>query len=227
MTANNVPAAEQAGPWSGKDQRFTTLPGIPARDDPELSVLMEAARRLPRDRADNCIESALRCALGYERTSEPEFVTRLARSILTTFRCRRNPEDQRALDNFGRADGEADPGEVPVWRHVAVLTAWLDSANPRTDHEIACRVMKLAEETGEVVNAYIGMTGQNPRKGTYATRDDVATELCDVVVTALVALATITGDADGAETRMQEHLSRRFARLTERIQTDPYRARPH
>ena len=55
---------------------------------------------------------------------------------------------------------------MTIWRHVATLVAWLDAANPRTDHEIACRVMKLAEETGEAVAAYIGMTGQNPRKGT-------------------------------------------------------------
>lgn len=113
------------------------------------------------------------------------------------------------------------PEPLTMWRHVAVLTAWLDSANPRTDHEIACRLMKLAEETGEVVTAYLGMTGQNPRKGTYATRDDVASELCDVVVTALVALATITADAEDAETRLQEHLARRFAQLTERIQVGP------
>jgi hypothetical protein len=116
---------------------------------------------------------------------------------------------------------------VTVWRHVATLTAWLDSANPRTDHEIACRVMKLAEETGEVVTAYLGMTGQNPRKGTCATRDDVASELCDVIVTSMVALATITGDTDGAEARMQDHLSRRFALLLERIGTDPYRVGAH
>lgn len=123
----------------------------------------------------------------------------------------------------------ASPAAEPVtmWRHVATLVAWLDSANPRTDHEIACRVMKLAEETGEVVNAYIGMTGQNPRKGTYATADDVASELCDVIVTALVALATITGDADDAEARLQGHMSRRFARLIERIETDPYRVGAH
>ena len=33
------------------------------------------------------------------------------------------------------------PAPVTVWRHVATLVAWLDAANPRTDHKIACRVM--------------------------------------------------------------------------------------
>ena len=108
-----------------------------------------------------------------------------------------------------------------LWRHVATLTAWLDAANPRTDHEVACRVMKLAEETGEAVAAYIGMTGQNPRKGTCATLDDLTAELCDVIVTAMVALATLTGDADGAETRLQQHVAARFARLIERIGSGP------
>jgi hypothetical protein len=101
--------------------------------------------------------------------------------------------------------------EITIWRHAATLTAWLDAANPRTDHEVACRVMKLAEETGEAV----------PRKGTYATLDDLTAELCDVIVTAMVALATVTGDTDGAETRLQQHVAARFARLIERIGNTP------
>lgn len=114
-----------------------------------------------------------------------------------------------------------------LWRHVATLTAWLDAANPRTEHEVACRVMKLAEETGEAVAAYIGMTGQNPRKGTCATLDDLTAELCDVIVTAMVALATVTGDASGAETRLQQHVAARFARLIERIDGEPNRVGAH
>lgn len=84
---------------TGTDQRFTALDGIPARDDPELAVLMVAVRRLPRDRADTCIESMLRCALGHERTGNVEFLTRLASNALVSIRTRRNPEDQKALDS--------------------------------------------------------------------------------------------------------------------------------
>lgn len=50
------------------------------------------------------------------------------------------------------------------------------------------RLMKLSEEVGEVMQAYIGVVGANKRKGHYAGPDDVAGELCDVVITAMVAL---------------------------------------
>jgi hypothetical protein len=89
------------------DQRFTTLDGIPPQDDPELATLMEAVRRLPRDRADTVIESMLRCALGYERTGSQEFLTKLASNALVTFRVRRDPEDQKTLDAARPAPGHA------------------------------------------------------------------------------------------------------------------------
>jgi hypothetical protein len=113
------------------------------------------------------------------------------------------------------------PEPVTMWRHVATLVAWLDAVNPRTDHEIACRVMKLTEETGEAVAAYLGMTGQNPRKGTCATTADLASELCDVIVTAMIALATITGTADDAEANLHAHLAARFTHLLARIGHGP------
>jgi hypothetical protein len=91
-------APGRPAPWAGLDQAWQNLPGVPARDDPELTVLMEAVRRLPRDRADLAIEGMLRCALGYERTSEPQILARQAASALATFRSRRNPDDQKALD---------------------------------------------------------------------------------------------------------------------------------
>jgi NTP pyrophosphatase (non-canonical NTP hydrolase) len=56
-------------------------------------------------------------------------------------------------------------------------------------------MLKLSEEVGEVAQAVIGATGQNPRKGVTHTWDDVQAELCDVVITALVALRTLTPDA--------------------------------
>jgi hypothetical protein len=104
----------------------------------------------------------------------------------------------------------------PMWQDIAALVAWLDANNPRTEHEIACRVMKIAEETGEAVAAYIGLAGQNPRKGVCATRDDLAKELCDVIVTGMVALATTHG-AVGAEA----HLASRFTTLLTRAQAQP------
>jgi hypothetical protein len=53
-------------------------------------------------------------------------------------------------------------------------------------------MMKLTEEAGEVTQAVIGTLGQNPRKGVTHTWEDVQAELCDVIVTAMVALTTLT-----------------------------------
>jgi hypothetical protein len=71
--------------------------------------------------------------------------------------------------------------------------------------------MKIAEETGETVAAYIGMTG--PRKGTTSSTDDLAGELCDVVLATLVPLATITGGTPQAESRLTWHVAARAVRL--------------
>lgn len=109
---------------------------------------------------------------------------------------------------------EEEPAlHVCVWDHVARTVAWLDAANGRGPHEIAVRVMKIAEETGEAVSAYIGLTGENPRKGVTADPDDLAAELCDVVLAALIALATITGGTPQAESRLHRHVAARAIRL--------------
>ncbi|MFI1967835.1 MazG-like family protein [Streptomyces cinnamoneus] len=80
------------------------------------------------------------------------------------------------------------------WHHVLALVMWLDSHNGTGPEEIALRLLKLTEEAGEAAQAYIGLRGQNPRKGITHTREDVATELCDVTLTALVALCAFTED---------------------------------
>jgi NTP pyrophosphatase (non-canonical NTP hydrolase) len=79
---------------------------------------------------------------------------------------------------------------VPIFR----LVGWLDRQNGRSQHEISMRLLKLVEESGEVAQAYIGSVGQNPRKGVTHTSADVADELCDVIITAMVALVSV---ADG------------------------------
>jgi hypothetical protein len=80
------------------------------------------------------------------------------------------------------------------WGTVADLVAWLDRSNGRDPHEVTLRVMKIGEEFGEAVEARIGMLGQNPRKPASHTVDDLAGELCDVIVTAMVALASTVED---------------------------------
>ncbi|MFG3363579.1 MazG-like family protein [Streptomyces sp. NPDC090032] len=89
-----------------------------------------------------------------------------------------------------------DPTYDSVWETVAGLRAWLDSHNRRTgDETLLLRVLKLSEEVGEVAEAVIGAMGQNPRKGESHSWQDVESELCDVVVTALIALRTLTPNA--------------------------------
>ncbi|MFE9777728.1 MazG-like family protein [Streptomyces sp. NPDC005775] len=87
------------------------------------------------------------------------------------------------------------------WATIHQLVDWIDSANGRTPHEVAMRILKVTEEAGEAASAYIGMTGQNPRKGVTHSREEVADELCDVILAAAVALVSVTdGTAEAALT---------------------------
>ena len=108
---------------------------------------------------------------------------------------------------------EEPPLFVCVWEHVARTLAWLDAANGRDRHEVAARIMKITEEAGEATAAYLGTTGQNPRKGISASPDELAGELCDVVLAALIALATVTGGTPHAESRLAQHVATRSVRL--------------
>jgi NTP pyrophosphatase (non-canonical NTP hydrolase) len=85
-----------------------------------------------------------------------------------------------------------------TWNTVDQLHGWLASSRTRPpEEEVLLRILKLSEEVGEVAQAVIGATGQNPRKGTSHTWQDVEAELCDVILTAMVALRTLTPDASG------------------------------
>ncbi|MFI1026988.1 MazG-like family protein [Streptomyces sp. NPDC020951] len=99
---------------------------------------------------------------------------------------------------------------VDLWATVDALWAWLDANQAHAGREgLLLRVLKLSEEVGEVAQAVIGATGQNPRKGVSHTWDDVQAELCDVVITALVALRTLTPDPEAV-------FARHLARVAER-----------
>jgi NTP pyrophosphatase (non-canonical NTP hydrolase) len=102
------------------------------------------------------------------------------------------------------------PAAGDLWETVDELWRWLE-ANRRADgdQEVLLRVLKLSEEVGEVAQAVIGATGQNPRKGVTHTWDDVRSELCDVVITALVTLRTLTPEA-------REVFARHLDRVRER-----------
>nr|WP_174887165.1 MazG-like family protein [Streptomyces abyssomicinicus] len=83
-----------------------------------------------------------------------------------------------------------------MWASVEALWDWLDRSNTRPpEQELLLRMLKLSEEVGEVAQAVIGTLGQNPRKGVTHDWDDVRAELCDVALTALIALRSLTPDA--------------------------------
>jgi NTP pyrophosphatase (non-canonical NTP hydrolase) len=81
-----------------------------------------------------------------------------------------------------------------IWDAARRWQQFLDDQNGNDPLEIACRIMKINEEAGEATQAWIGMLGQNPRKGVTHTKDDVVGELADVVFTALVAIASLGAD---------------------------------
>lgn len=91
-----------------------------------------------------------------------------------------------------------DPGTWDVFGDIAAITRWLDRSNANMDPNLdeSMRIMKIGEEFGEVVTAYVGYTGQNPRKGRTHERADVLAELADVAITALCAMYRFTQDAD-------------------------------
>lgn len=60
--------------------------------------------------------------------------------------------------------------------------------------ELQLRVMKIGEELGEAIEALIGMQGWNPRKGVTHTLEDLEDELSDVLITAWMALASVSFD---------------------------------
>ncbi|MER6032702.1 MULTISPECIES: MazG-like family protein [unclassified Streptomyces] len=110
-------------------------------------------------------------------------------------------------DTTGTA-GTADPAPG-LWPAVDELWSRLEATRVHPGPEnLLLRILKLSEEVGEVAEAVIGATGQNPRKGITHTWDDVQSELCDVAITALVALRTLTPEArevfEGHLTRVRE-----------------------
>ncbi|GAA1083363.1 MazG-like family protein [Kitasatospora nipponensis] len=86
-----------------------------------------------------------------------------------------------------------------AWETIGKITAMLDGYTPLgRDLEVAMRIGKVAEETGEVHEALALALGQNPRKGKDPEGwTKVENELCDVIFTAMVALTSVSDDPEG------------------------------
>ncbi|MFD5494437.1 MazG-like family protein [Streptomyces sp. NPDC127091] len=93
-----------------------------------------------------------------------------------------------------------------TWQMVADLADRLDdhSTLPR-EQRVLFQLLKIQEEAGEVAEAAIGAAGQNPRKGRSHTWQDVESEVCDVIVTGMVALMRMNPDAEAV---FAQHLRR-------------------
>lgn len=141
-------------------------------------------------------------------TCETEFPSDVLRN---TILCRAIPGSPSMLAELERRAAQptvpvVGPATADPWPTITRLVAWLDNQNGRTPTETALRLLKVTEEAGEAASAWIGMTGQNPRKGITHTTSDVADELCDVITAAMVALATISPDPAG-------HFDRKIAQI--------------
>lgn len=87
-------------------------------------------------------------------------------------------------------------GFTTEYDNIEIIENWLTKSNIMNDVpedlDNMSRCLKLQEEAGEAAAAYIGMIGQNPRKGFTHTEEDYVNELADVAVTALCAIQHIT-----------------------------------
>jgi NTP pyrophosphatase (non-canonical NTP hydrolase) len=102
---------------------------------------------------------------------------------------------------------------------IQTLDTWLDEqvAEQYKEQPLAqdwARIAKIGEEFGEVVSAFIGVTGQNPRKGFIGSQDDVDDELADVALTAILALQHRTGDVETTEGIIQTRVEYRMRNMT-------------
>jgi NTP pyrophosphatase (non-canonical NTP hydrolase) len=100
--------------------------------------------------------------------------------------------------------------DAETWALVNRLRDWLDEQSPVSgDLAKAMRVLKIGEEFGEVAEALHGAMKANPRKGASHTWDDVRKELCDVAITSLIALASLTPDAQKIFDERLQHIADR------------------
>jgi hypothetical protein len=118
-----------------------------------------------------------------------------------------------------------------LFADIAEINAWFEAHNGPSPHEDAMRVMKPGEEIaeayealalcslaqGRVVEAYIGMTGQNPRKGVTHSLDDLLLELADVAISALCAIQHFAQDVQGT----RNLVLRKSALGTQRVAAHP------
>jgi NTP pyrophosphatase (non-canonical NTP hydrolase) len=76
------------------------------------------------------------------------------------------------------------------------------------------RIGKVIEELGEAISKLIGYTGQNPRKGVYAEKEEMLKELADVAFTAIFAIQHFTKDTGTTSYILENKLEYIAARIS-------------
>jgi NTP pyrophosphatase (non-canonical NTP hydrolase) len=113
-----------------------------------------------------------------------------------------------AADSAIPAGTSVDPA---IWAAVEAARRWLDAENGTSAGEMTLRILKIVEEAGEAAAAWVGATGQNPRKGVTHSLPEVAAELGDVAFTALVAAASLGFDPQAVLAGVADKVSSRLA----------------
>ena len=93
-----------------------------------------------------------------------------------------------------------------MWHEAGRLAEWLG------DVPMEAQLLKLAEEVGEVAEAYLSMAGLNRRKGVSRSRDDLMGEVADVIITASVTMVRLAGGPEAARDTFGVHLDRVLTR---------------
>lgn len=104
----------------------------------------------------------------------------------------------------------------PTASQLAGISRWIDTSAGYRGLDAEAhnwrRIQKIAQETGEVFEAYCGSLGENPRKGHTHTDEDVTRELLDVALAALGAVEHRTGNAGRSLEMLFEHVDRVYER---------------
>jgi NTP pyrophosphatase (non-canonical NTP hydrolase) len=141
----------------------------------------------------------------------------------------RSPGRNAILDVYaedtGREHRVMDMSEVG--KAVTEVNNWIDSDVPIEYQRPSlaqdwARIAKITEEAGEVVEAFILMTGQNPRKesdlGFWEHREELLGELADVVACGVLAIQHFTGDWNETERVLWDKLVSLRERVPEKYQ---------
>jgi len=124
------------------------------------------------------------------------------------------PTVLRLLDTL---EAERGPAETELANRIRLISEAISRSYPTgLDAEAHTwrRLMKVAEEVGEVTEALFGYLGENPRKGHTHTIEDLSSELLDVALAALGAVSFLHSDDTDAVGLLTERTRFVWSRLS-------------